>query len=136
MKNLLQLQAEITLSRHGRGQPVKTILLGEKKIKAGGSGETIDTSALKGFPLNDLISFAQQHSIDPSQAMADGINVHLESAARGTSGPSIQSAVLDSGLAATPEEARLVAMHIRQLSKRLGKEDSEMLEAMVALKAA
>lgn len=122
---------KVTLARHGRGKAIEVELIGEV-----GQDGKIDTSSLRGTPMVELMQFCGKRDIDPSQALADGINVHLENAVRRTEGNQLAAILISQGLAENPVEARLMAMHVNQLSRKLGTENVAVLNLLASLKKA
>lgn len=119
----------VRLPKRGRGAEIIGQVLGD--VMTTDAGDTVSTESLKGYPINLMMAFARDQNIDPSQALADGINAQMAHRARNAN-PSydIQRKMLETHMVSNEADARLAALYVRQLGKRTGLEPGEVLEAL------
>jgi hypothetical protein len=92
-----------------------------------GTGQ-MDTSDLRGVPLELLVMHAAEEGVDPSEALAAGVNA-LKIARLKALAPSLTKEVAER-LHLNPTQARLTAMHIQKMARQSGRSPSDIISAL------
>jgi hypothetical protein len=110
--------------RGKRKAPLPLRLLGKEVAPA-----VMDTTVLRGVPLEILVMHAAEEGLDPSEALGAGLNALKIERAKALA-PGFVAQVAERLKIVDPTKARLTAMHITKLAKQSGRNQSDVLSAL------